>query len=372
MTADILGLGTATPHRFVRQTATAGFISERAGGDARHARRLRAALRHSGIEHRHSVLLDGDDPADVRSAFYPKPNGQLIACEPGTAARMGRYAREAPALAAKACRNARERAALDAGAITHLVTASCTGFNAPGVDIELMQQLDLNPGVERVHVGFMGCHAAINAMRTAHAIARSDADARVLLCAVELCTLHLQYRNDDDAVLANTLFADGAAAMIVGERGNADAPAINAGWRIAATGSHLLADSLDAMTWTVGDHGFTMTLSPRVPDIIHAQLPAAVDAWLESHGTSRARLGSVAVHPGGPRIVEQVAQALDLPEAWCAPSREVLASHGNMSSPTILFILEQLMRSNAEGPMLMMAFGPGLAAELALLERIQR
>lgn len=370
MTSWILGLGTATPQRFVLQAATAAFITARAGGDARQARRLKAALRHSGIEQRHSVLLDGGDPADVRSAFYPEPNGKPESSEPGTAVRMARYACEAPALAENACRQALGRAGLEAEAVTHLVTASCTGFGAPGVDVAMVRGLGLNAGVERVHVGFMGCHGAINAMRVADAIARADANARVLLCAVELCTLHLQYRSDDDAVLANTLFADGAAAMVVGGGGAGETrDASLGGWRIAAVGSHLLEDSLDAMTWTVGDHGFAMTLSPRVPDIIATQLPSAVDNWLASHGRSRSELRSAAVHPGGPRIVEQAAKALDLPDAWCRASRDVLAEHGNMSSPTILFILERLMRAGAEGPMLMTAFGPGLTAELALLEK---
>jgi predicted naringenin-chalcone synthase len=247
--------------------------------------------------------------------------------------------------------------------VTHLITVSCTGFSAPGVDVALIKGLSLAPTIGRTHVGFMGCHGALNGMRVAQALVRADTTARVLLCAVELCSLHYQYGMDPQAVVANALFADGAAALVVG------GPAEGKGerWRIAACGSLLIPDTEGDMSWRIGDHGFRMTLSACVPDQILRHLRPWLEQWLASQGFPLRTIEAWAIHPGGPRILSSVIGALGLPADAAEASAEVLAECGNMSSPTVLFVLQQLQQSVGVRPCVALAFGPGLTAEAVLL-----
>jgi predicted naringenin-chalcone synthase len=205
----------------------------------------------------------------------------------------------------------------------------------------------------------MGCHAAINGLRIADAIVRASS-TRVLLCAVELCSLHFQYAPEPGQAVANALFADGAAAAVLGP--GADAPL-----RIDSFSSRLIPGTASDMTWTIGDHGFRMTLSPRVPELLRAHASPWVADWLAARSLSTSDIDAWAVHPGGPRILDAVASSLALPSTALAVSRATLADHGNMSSPTILFILDRLRREPRRGRTLAMAFGPGLMAEGVLL-----
>jgi predicted naringenin-chalcone synthase len=273
------------------------------------------------------------------------------------------YRAEAVPLALRASRIALGQSGLAAGEVTHLVTVSCTGFAAPGVDFELIRGLGLRPTTERTHVGFMGCHGALNGLRVARALTGADPSARVLLCAVELCGLHYHYGWDPQKIVANAIFADGAAAVAGGPADSAPAGA----WRVAANGSCLLPDSLNAMSWTVGDHGFEMTLSKAVPGLIREHLRPWLEGWLASAGLRLADVASWAIHPGGPKIIDAAQHALGLGDADTADAREVFAEHGNMSSPTVLFILDRLRRGGAGRPCVALGFGPGLNAEAALL-----
>ena len=282
---------------------------------------------------------------------------------PTTAERMRLYAEHAPPLACAAATAALGEAAISPADVTHLITVSCTGFSAPGVDIALINGLGLPPAVERIQVGYMGCHGAINGLRVAGALAAADPSARILLCAVELSSLHYQFQWNPETCIGNALFADGAAAIVGGGAPNASNDSV---WRLAATGSRLVPDSLDAMTWRIGDYGFEMTLTSRVPQLIAAHLRPWLVEWLARQGLTLGEIGSWAVHPGGPRIVAAVAEALALPAAAVAVSNEVLAEHGNMSSPTVLFVIDRLRRRRAPLPCLALAFGPGLTAEAAL------
>jgi predicted naringenin-chalcone synthase len=240
---------------------------------------------------------------------------------------------------------------------------SCTGFHAPGVDYELITGLGLRPTTQRTHVGYMGCHGAVNGLRVAAAFTGADPAARVLLCAVELCSLHYFYGWEPSKVIANALFADGAAAAVGSPADAAPADA----WAVTATASRLLPDSAGAMTWTVGDHGFEMTLSKHVPRLIAAHVRPWLIEWLSACGLALADVGSWALHPGGPRILEAVEEGLHLPRDAAAVSRQVFSECGNMSSPTLLFILDRLRAAGAARPCVALAFGPGLMAEAALL-----
>jgi predicted naringenin-chalcone synthase len=254
-----------------------------------------------------------------------------------------------------------ERAATDPAAVTHVVTASCTGFDAPGVDQALVWGLGLRQSVARAHIGFMGCHAALNAIGVARSISAADARAVVLVCCVEICTIHMHYTERMDQLIANALFADGAGACVIAQKSAPHAP------EIRACSSFLFADSAPSMSWRIGDHGFEMSLGADVPDRLARQVPGWIDAVLDSGGVRRAEVAAWAIHPGGPRIVEAISQSLGVSKEATEDSLGVLRDHGNMSSPTVLFILERLMRTRRALPWVAMAFGPGLAGEALVL-----
>lgn len=369
MDAAILGLGTATPRHMVDQTVAAEIAKGYSCETPAQARLLPTLYRRTGVRTRGSAVVEHYDGKTVQQSFFPPWRGGDH-LGPTTGARSERFAADAAPLARQAAAAALLDAHCPAAEITHVVTVSCTGFFAPGVDVALIRQLGLASTVERTHVGFMGCHGALNGLRVASAFARSDPHARVLLCAIELCSLHYRYGWDPEKVVANALFADGAAAAVIASApGAAPADGAAAVWRIGAGGSCLLPDSEHEMTWKIGDHGFEMTLSPRVPGVIEQHLRPWLERWLGARGLSLQQIGSWAVHPGGPRIVDSVACALSLPEGSTSISDEVLRDFGNMSSPTVLFILQRLRQRGAPLPCVALAFGPGLMAEAALLVR---
>ena len=214
-------------------------------------------------------------------------------------------------------------------------------------------------------LGFMGCLAKrSNGLRVARALTGSDPSARVLLCAAELCSLHFQYGFDAEQAVANALFADGAAAL-VGSSEAADTPEP---WRVVANGSCLVPGTADVMSWQIGDHGFEMTLSPHVAHLIAAHLRPWLVSWLAARGLALGDVASWAIHPGGPRILDAVEEALELDRSATAHSRDVLASYGNVSSPTVLLIIDRLRRHGASLPCVaaLWPFGPGLTIEAAL------
>jgi predicted naringenin-chalcone synthase len=209
----------------------------------------------------------------------------------------------------------------------------------------------------------MGCHGALNGLRVARALAATEPGSRVLLCAAELCSLHFRYGGDAGQSVTNALFADGAAALLAAPASEAPRGA----WRVRASGSVLIPDTEEAMTWRVGDHGFEMTLSPDVPALIRGRLAHWFQAWLSRHGLRPGDVASWAVHPGGPRVLDAVSDAFHLAKGALDDSRAVLASYGNMSSPTVLFILDRLIARRAPRPCVALGFGPGLVAEAALI-----
>jgi predicted naringenin-chalcone synthase len=276
---------------------------------------------------------------------------------------MQHYSQLAPPLVIEAGGRALRQSGLAARDITHLITVSCTGFMAPGLDLRLLRELGMAATLERTHIGYMGCHGALNALRVARAFTGADRNSRVMVCAVELCSLHYHYGWNPQRMIANALFADGAAA-VVGASNDAARPDA---WQVAATGSCMIPDSTNLMTWTIGDHGFEMTLSKKVPELIARNLRPWLEGWLADHKISLAEVGSWAIHPGGPRILTAVEEGLGLPPDATAVSRAVLAEHGNMSSPTLLFILDRLRAGNADRPCVALGFGPGIMAESVLL-----
>ena len=367
MSLAILGIGTAIPDRRIAQRDAAELAASFTEGEPGDGRALAAIYRQTRIRSRGSVLLDDPGTAAWAQTFFP-PASVAEPGGPGTRPRMERYAAEAGPLAIAAASRAVAAAGIAAAEVTHLVTCSCTGFANPGVDLDLVAALGLPADVARTHVGFMGCHGAFNALRVAEAFVAARPESVPLVVCVELCSLHFQYGSRSDTIVANSIFADGAAAVVGGHPSRRRAGG-GPTWRVERQWSAVLPDSRDEMGWTIGDHGFEMSLSAAVPGTIGRHLPDTVAAGLAAAGLAAGDVGSWAVHPGGPRVLAVVEETLGLPAAALAASREVLADHGNMSSGTILFILERLFRGDAAGPCVAMAFGPGLTAELALIVR---
>ena len=305
----------------------------------------------SGIEHRYSVLqpgVPGDDRIDADGFFH---RGQF----PSTGARMQRYERHATELALRAVAALGEAP----GSFSHIVVASCTGFTAPGLDQVIAERLGMATTIERTMVGFMGCYAGVSALRTAFHIVRSDPAARILVLNLELCTLHLQESPDLETVLSFMLFADGATAALVS--------AAPEGFGMVDFRSSTLPDSADLITWRIGDQGFDMRLSGKVPGRIATALRGELEREDDRgllRGQATQQIDLWAVHAGGRTVLDGVEQGLRLGRGALGWSRDVLRDFGNMSSATILFVLDRMMRGSS-GPQngLAMAFGPGLCAE---------
>ncbi len=356
--AAILGMGTAVPAGSFAPDLARELAADRCCRSQGERTWLRRIYHASGVERRGSVLLARDDDGASIEAFFP-PHTSADDGGPTTAVRLARYERDAGALAARACDAAFANTNVARTGITHLVTVSCTGLFSPGLDAELIERLGLVRDVGRANLGFMGCHGALNGLRTAAALAHSRPGARVLLCCIELCTLHFAYGFNRQRVIANALFADGAAAVILGPGGGA-------GLQLRDTASLLTRDSADAMTWRIGDHGFEMGLTAEVPRRIRASLRGWLEAWLAPHGLGIDDIAQWAIHPGGPEIIHAAIDSLRVPPEAGNVSRAVLAEHGNMSSATVLFILERMRARETAGPIVAMGFGPGLMFEAAL------
>lgn len=361
----LLGLGTASPTHRLSQSRAMALAASLSGWPEAEASKLRALYRRTGIETRGSVLLGPDAAGEVSQTFFHAPEPGAPG-GPGSRERFGRFEADAPELGERAALKAMHAAGAGAADITHLVAVSCTGVSAPSLDATLVTRLGLRPGVERTFVAFMGCAGAISGLGVARAIARSEPDAVVLVVCVELCSLHLQYDASFEQTIAGALFADGAAAMVVGSR-----PA-QAGPALASRLCTLIPGTADLMTWRIGDHGLRMTLSARIPDVIGDGLRSILSEWLGAHGLGLADIGSWAVHPGGPRVLDATAAALGLAEGALAASRDVLREHGNMSSATLPFVHERLAdagkkQGTVKVPCVWLGFSPGLTVEALLL-----
>lgn len=363
----VLGWGTALPPYRYLQEEIAGWLASTL--DPRRARRLRAAFRGSGIESRSGCL-----PDFAKGCTEPR---LFRGASPSTGDRMAAYREEAPALACQAARRALEAARVSATRVTHLFTSTCTGFAAPGPDQDMVENLGLPPTVRRVLFGFQGCSAGIAALRTAAEITRGDPAAVILVVAVELSSLHFQPSVPEEDLRGHALFGDGAGAAVVagpalhstsgalpGDAPHDDAPLEV---RLEHGCSRLVLKTREHMTWAVGDHGFLMRLSAEVPETLGALLPDFVrelrgpSARGEHPPNESSELW--AVHPGGPAILDRIESSLALSPADLHPSRIVLRRNGNMSSATIFFVFEELLRTARRGAGNALAFGPGLTIE---------
>ncbi len=337
-TAVVTGAGAALPTTIEQDAVWDGFFAEHYAG-VRAARRIFAS---AGVRRRHAVA----NPMDEDLSAW------------GTGARMQRYIQEALPLGKQAVAGALDSAGLAPGDVGLFAVATCTGYATPGLDIRLASDLGMPPGLQRLHVGHMGCYAAIPGLAAVGDYVTARSRPAVLLCC-ELTSLHVQpAQRDLEQVVAHALFSDAAAAVVL-------EPGASRGRRLAGMVARTDASTADHMTWDVTDLGFRMGLSPRVPDVLARHVGAVVDELLTGAGLRIEDVAGWAVHPGGPRILDVVRDQLGLAEEQLAASRHVLAEHGNCSSATVLLVLEEL--ADADGPVVAMAFGPGLTLYAALL-----
>ncbi|WP_448811631.1 type III polyketide synthase [Agromyces bauzanensis] len=373
---SLRAVSTAVPPTVLVQPEVRDVFAAQPGLNRLAQRIVATSFNVSGIETRHTVLeeLRWDAHPD-EPVFFDIESGELLL--PGTKVRNELYAEHATRLYVEAGRAAIAACpGIEASDITHVITVSCTGFYAPGPDFMVARELGLDAGVERYHLGFMGCYASIPALRIAKQLCEADASAVVLVISVELCTLHLRSSNDPDTIVASSLFADGAAGCIVTAR-PAEPGERSFGLDRFATRITPVGES--DMAWKIGDHGFEMVLSNAIPAIIDDHITGALEplfaheaALAEALATdaSSEAVEHWAIHPGGRSILDKVESRLGLTEAQLVPARETLRDFGNMSSATVLFVLRNILLSDvaADGDRVAaMAFGPGLTVESALM-----
>lgn len=331
------------------------------GFEGKDKTRLKALYRASGIQTRHSVIPDYGSLNMEGWTFYPKSKD--LSPFPTTQQRSILYKEAAPDLAMKAVQNCIQKSNIKLEEVTHLITISCTGMYAPGLDVDLINGLNLNSDVQRTCINFMGCYAAITGIRTADAFCKADSKAKVLVVSTELCTIHFQNKTDEDNLLANALFSDGAAALLMtsSEQGSK-------GLSPVAFHNQILNDGGENMAWDIGDFGFEMKLSSYVPNLIESGIAGMIDQLKKKMGGSS--IQQYAIHPGGKRILEVIEQELNLGKIDNRHAYEVLQNYGNMSSATLIFVLEKLIEEGSiKGEnCLSVAFGPGLTLESMVLE----
>lgn len=361
MDAYISSIGTAVPDHHFPQSVIGKFMLQHLPLDDEGRKNLQIIYRASGIQYRQSVIPDFDQqPANFQ--FFP-PSEDLEPF-PGLKQRMKLYEIEAIKLCEQASRDC--LGDLPIGEITHLITVSCTGMYAPGIDIELVEKLGLNTDVERTAINFMGCYGSFNGLKMANHIVQNNPDHKVLLVSVELCSIHLQQKTDADSMLSGALFGDGAAAVLI--EGKQPQPQLE----IKSTYCDLALSGKDEMAWHISDFGFEMKLSVDVPDVIQSGIRTLTQKLLAKIGLSLSEVEHFAIHPGGKRILQVIETELGLTKAQNEEAYEVLKTHGNMSSVTVLFVLKRIMdrlgAKDHEKHLLSFAFGPGLTMESMLYQ----
>jgi predicted naringenin-chalcone synthase len=364
MKSHITAIGTAVPPNQITQAQVADFMAQALEMEESEARRLRALYRASGIQTRHTVLDDYTrQPGEFE--FY----GNQVGMEPFPAIdqRMELYRKHATPLCIRAIGDCFYAIPdFDKTSLTHLITVSCTGMYAPGIDIEIIEQMGLPTHVQRTAINFMGCYAAFPALKAADHICRANPEAVVLIVCVELCSIHFQKHRTDDHLLANALFADGAAAVVVQAK-----PTPKSLYLKSFYGDIIPVGKKD-MAWHISNFGFEMTLSAYVPDLIEQGIHVLTQNLLSNLPVTADDISLFAIHPGGKRILEVIEKQLHLSPDDNCHAYEVLRRYGNMSSPTVLFVLQSLQKSllaSQQGThILSFAFGPGLTLESMLLQ----
>lgn len=360
----ITAIGTANPSNRFPQSLIADFMLRAMKLQNGESRKLKTVFRASGIEFRHSVLEDYGRLNDF--TFYPDTHD--LEPFPGTEKRLQVFRRHALNLSTASCKEMlRSYPSFDLRSVSHLIVVCCTGMYAPGLDIELVGALNLRSTVERTAINFMGCHAAFNALKIADALCSNKPESKVLIVCTELCSLHFQRSPTDDNFVANALFADGSAAILVEGQTTS-----NLKLEMEEFHSDLATEGLSDMAWTIGDLGFEMKLSSYVPDLIRKGISNLIKTLLQKVSASFSDISHFAIHPGGKKILEAIEEELNIAKSQNHAAYHVLKNYGNMSSPTVLFVLREIVAklkvTNHGERILGVAFGPGLTMESMVLK----
>lgn len=359
--AKIISIGTSVPQFKHTQQQLLEFMEGAYNAGLREKRILSYLYKHSGIDSRYSVIPDFTLPIEEWQFF---PQSRDLEPFPLLEHRMDWYNRFALPLALKAVESCLG-ANIDKADITHVITVSCTGMSAPGLELQLVDALDLRNDIARTSINFMGCYAAIHGLKMANDIVRSTPEALVLVVCVELCSLHYQKTFTDDTITAPLIFGDGCAAVLItGDYHN------DKGIRLDCFYSEILKEASHTMTWNLSSTGFVMTLSADIPEIFHHKIGGMKDRALAKAGISNDEIAHWCIHPGGKRILEAIYKGLNLEPGDLVQSEKILREYGNMSSPTILFVLKAMWEANlnkAEEKVFGVAFGPGLTMESVVM-----
>ncbi|MBC8034131.1 MAG: type III polyketide synthase [Chitinophagaceae bacterium] len=360
--SKIISIGTALPPYRHRQMDILAFMLNVYQPEAGDRRKIALLYERSGIEARYSAIPDYSGKLSDRS-FYPGTSD--MEPFPALEKRMELYQENATDLSIRSIENCiKDR--INKKEITCLITVSCTGMSAPGLDISILQKMQLSPNIQRSSVNFMGCYAALHALKAADAICKADKEARVVIVCTELCTLHFQKESDMDSIASSLLFGDGAAAVLV----TGDSYA-GKGLFLKGFYSEVALQGHDDMAWHLSSRGFLMRLSAYIPKLIGESITPLLHNALAAAGISKEKVTRWAIHPGGKKILDTIQQELLLQKDDLAASYKILNDYGNMSSPTVLFVLKEIMenlKSNSE-KIFMAAFGPGITLETLILEQ---
>ncbi|MGI9542220.1 MAG: type III polyketide synthase [Cyclobacteriaceae bacterium] len=364
MKAYISAMGLSNPPNRISQRQVAEFMvkAHQLEGDAAH--RLKALYRATGIGHRYSVL---NDYAKSLGEFEFYSNQLNLEPFPSTAERMAIYRPAALKLGTEAIERCLAGGQVPSSQITHLITVSCTGMYAPGLDLDLVNALSLPTSIERTAINFMGCYAAMNALKVGRSICQAQPEANVLILCLEICSIHFQKEPTEDYLLSNALFGDGAAAVLLQSQPNHERAL-----QLVSAHCGLLPSSQESMAWEIGNLGFEMKLASYVPDLIGEGIQRLTQNLLSQAKIATTAIDFYAIHPGGKKILGKAEEALGICKQQNLPAHQVLREYGNMSSPTILFVLkkiwDQLGDQDREKHILAFAFGPGLTLESMLFK----
>lgn len=325
---------------------------------------LKSIYKSAGIDYRYTVLEDYSKKPENFDFFPKHPDSPF----PSTAERMKLYKQHAVSLAIQAIEKClASNNTIDKQDITHLISVSCTGMYAPGIDIEIVQKMKLNPSTKRTSINFMGCYGAFNGLKVAESICKGNPNAKVLVVCVELCSIHFQKEMTTDNMISNALFSDGAAAVLIQSK-----PQLNKYLKLEAFHCDLMPQTDQEMTWQIGDSGFDIVLSSYVPDVIKSGIGNFTKNLLTHYGSDFSNIDFYAIHPGGIKILQGCEASLDLKPEDNKYSYQVLRNYGNMSSATVLFVLKaiwnDIQKKDHDKTIFSCAFGPGLTLESMILK----
>ncbi|MDP4116175.1 MAG: type III polyketide synthase [Bacteroidota bacterium] len=357
----IVDIQTASPPYKVSQKKAAEELKKRMAVAPITARLIDMASSQSDIESRYLVIPDGND--EVKEKFYSVDGNYIV---PGTKQRMVEYERWSKKLVIEAVEKIFANNSIKPSEISKIVTISCTGFFAPGLDYFIMEHFKIPKTAKRLNIGFMGCAASLIGLNSAmESLSSDDETVNILMVSVELCSLHLQTEPTRDNILANMIFSDGCAAALLSDN------LLNAKLKIVDAKSILFENSAEFMGWKIGNSGFEMILSSELPKIILESAVPACMKMIEDWGLKKEDIKYWALHPGGRAILDSLKKGLNLTEDEMLASRTVLKNYGNMSSASILFVLKHIMQNgkiDKDDYICAIAFGPGLTMETALLK----